>query len=154
MCCNLSGPAGACGDSETGLRSRKERPWCPADEPFFRHAVLSVAYSARQNTEEVTLVTLTQATARPTLNPLGRGLEVVRADLCSYLVLNLLYYGLVLLRIVSPAGVSWTKPAGGLFVWLRLPAGADSRAMLQLALKENLAFVPGARTQPTTRFCA
>ncbi|HLF03169.1 MAG TPA: PLP-dependent aminotransferase family protein [Anaerolineales bacterium] len=40
-------------------------------------------------------------------------------------------------------GVTWTHPAGGLFLWLRLPPGGDSAELLKEALKENVAFVPG-----------
>jgi DNA-binding transcriptional MocR family regulator len=43
-----------------------------------------------------------------------------------------------------PAGVSWTHPQGGLFVWVTLPAGVDAAALLQRSLKEaGVAFVPG-----------
>jgi len=41
------------------------------------------------------------------------------------------------------SGVSWSHPQGGLFLWLRLPEGMDSRRLLEAALKENVAFVPG-----------
>ncbi len=40
-------------------------------------------------------------------------------------------------------GVTWTHPQGGLFLWLRLPKGANSKTLLEEALKENVAFVPG-----------
>lgn len=44
----------------------------------------------------------------------------------------------------SPSwGVTWTRPAGGLFLWMRLPKGMDSRRLLEAALKEQVAFVPG-----------
>jgi 2-aminoadipate transaminase len=42
-----------------------------------------------------------------------------------------------------PLGASWTHPAGGLFVWLRLPEEMDSEALLQRALQRDVAFVPG-----------
>jgi DNA-binding transcriptional MocR family regulator len=43
-----------------------------------------------------------------------------------------------------PAGVSWTHPQGGLFVWMTLPEGIDAAALLQRSLKEaGVAFVPG-----------
>ena len=44
-----------------------------------------------------------------------------------------------------PQGVAWTRPAGGLFVWLTLPEGHDGAALLERSLAEaGVAFVPGA----------
>lgn len=44
-----------------------------------------------------------------------------------------------------PPGVSWTRPEGGMFVWLTLPEGLDGAAMLEQSLaSERVAFVPGA----------
>lgn len=44
-----------------------------------------------------------------------------------------------------PNSVRFSTPRGGMFVWLTLPDGMDSRALLEKALKEEkLAFVPGA----------
>lgn len=43
-----------------------------------------------------------------------------------------------------PEGVTWTRPEGGLFVWLTLPERLDAAELLQRALDEaNVAFVPG-----------
>lgn len=43
-----------------------------------------------------------------------------------------------------PAGVHWTRPEGGMFVWLTLPEGLDAADLLARALAgEKLAFVPG-----------
>lgn len=43
-----------------------------------------------------------------------------------------------------PEGVSWTRPEGGLFLWVRLPEGMDAGAMLKVALEEEaVAYVPG-----------
>ncbi len=41
-------------------------------------------------------------------------------------------------------GVTWNRPAGGMFLWLRLPAGMDALALLPRAVEHNVAFVPGA----------
>jgi 2-aminoadipate transaminase len=43
-----------------------------------------------------------------------------------------------------PAGVGWTRPQGGLFLWVTLPPGTEAAALLPLALAEKVAFVPGA----------
>lgn len=42
-----------------------------------------------------------------------------------------------------PPGVTWTRPEGGLFLWVRLPEGLDAGALLQAALAEGVAYVPG-----------
>lgn len=43
-----------------------------------------------------------------------------------------------------PKGVSWTKPEGGMFVWMTLPAHMDGAELLAEALKTHrIAFVPG-----------
>ena len=45
----------------------------------------------------------------------------------------------------APAGVAWTKPEGGMFVWIELPEGIDGTDLLARAIKEaNVAFVPGS----------
>jgi 2-aminoadipate transaminase len=47
-----------------------------------------------------------------------------------------------------PTGVQWTRPQGGLFLWVTLPAGLDSATLLQEALAAKVAFVPGAAFFP------
>lgn len=48
-----------------------------------------------------------------------------------------------------PEEARWTRPAGGLFLWLTLPEGLDSTALLKTALaEERVAFVPGASFYP------
>ena len=43
-----------------------------------------------------------------------------------------------------PEGVSWTKPEGGMFVWVTLPEALDGAELLAAALAdEKVAFVPG-----------
>ncbi len=42
-----------------------------------------------------------------------------------------------------PVGTSWTVPAGGFFVWVTLPPGLDSHAMLPRAVTARVAYVPG-----------
>ncbi|HYX78422.1 MAG TPA: PLP-dependent aminotransferase family protein [Solirubrobacterales bacterium] len=43
-----------------------------------------------------------------------------------------------------PEQATWTRPGGGLFVWATLPAYIDTSDLLAKALRENVAFVPGA----------
>lgn len=43
-----------------------------------------------------------------------------------------------------PEGVDWTRPEGGMFVWLTLPLGMDGAALLARSLDTvRVAFVPG-----------
>lgn len=43
-----------------------------------------------------------------------------------------------------PEGVSWNRPEGGMFLWVDLPSQIDSMELLQAAIAEHVAFVPGA----------
>ncbi|MEV6303753.1 PLP-dependent aminotransferase family protein [Actinoplanes sp. NPDC051861] len=47
------------------------------------------------------------------------------------------------LHDLMPAGTTWTRPAGGLFVWATLPEGLDSKAMMPRAIAARVAYVPG-----------
>ena len=38
----------------------------------------------------------------------------------------------------------WTPPAGGMFLWLELPAHVDASKLLDAALAAAVAYVPGA----------
>ncbi|MBC8248334.1 MAG: PLP-dependent aminotransferase family protein [Anaerolineales bacterium] len=42
-----------------------------------------------------------------------------------------------------PPGVTWTRPEGGLFLWVQLPEHVDASEFLNVALQEKVAFVPG-----------
>jgi 2-aminoadipate transaminase len=42
-----------------------------------------------------------------------------------------------------PAGARWTRPEGGMNVWLRLPDPLDAEDLLPRARKEGVAYVPG-----------
>ncbi|NJF24774.1 PLP-dependent aminotransferase family protein [Thermococcus sp. Bubb.Bath] len=42
-----------------------------------------------------------------------------------------------------PEGIRWTKPNGGMFVWVTLPEGIDSKLMLEKAVSKGVAYVPG-----------
>lgn len=51
---------------------------------------------------------------------------------------------LAALEAEMPAGTHWTRPAGGLFVWLTLPEGMDAEALIEAAVEAGVAYVPGA----------
>jgi 2-aminoadipate transaminase len=48
------------------------------------------------------------------------------------------------LNTYFPAGATWSEPQGGLFCWATLPGYIDTTDLLAKALRENVAFVPGA----------
>ena len=43
-----------------------------------------------------------------------------------------------------PPGCEWQLPQGGMFFWVRLPAGLDAMALLPRAVAAGIAYVPGA----------
>lgn len=55
---------------------------------------------------------------------------------------------LALMEKHFPPGVTWTRPKGGLFLWVRLPEGMDSTALLERAIEQKVAFVPGSAFYP------
>lgn len=42
-----------------------------------------------------------------------------------------------------PDGVKWTKPQGGLFLWIKLPETCNAKELLVKAVEKKVAFVPG-----------
>lgn len=46
-------------------------------------------------------------------------------------------------REMAGLGVTWNRPAGGMFLWVRLPPGMSATALLPRAVAKNVAFVPG-----------
>jgi DNA-binding transcriptional MocR family regulator len=47
------------------------------------------------------------------------------------------------LRTHMPDGAEWTVPQGGFYVWVTLPEGFDTAAMLPRAVSARVAYVPG-----------
>jgi 2-aminoadipate transaminase len=43
-----------------------------------------------------------------------------------------------------PESVSWTRPEGGMFIWVTLPKSIDASKLLDQAIAARVAFVPGA----------
>jgi len=57
----------------------------------------------------------------------------------------------VMLRAIErefPPGVRWTRPRGGLFLWVTLPAHVGARDVLARCLERDVAFVPGGSSFP------
>ena len=47
-----------------------------------------------------------------------------------------------------PEGTTWTRPQGGLFLWLRLPEGCNATELFPIAVEEKVAYVPGEPFYP------
>ncbi len=50
-----------------------------------------------------------------------------------------------------PAEVRWTRPEGGFFVWVELPAFLDTGTLLAEAVEHGVTFVPGSAFYPDGR---
>ncbi len=53
-------------------------------------------------------------------------------------------YMLDALQAHFPSDAQWTRPQGGMFIWVTLREGLDATVLLQSAIARNVAFVPGA----------
>ena len=47
-----------------------------------------------------------------------------------------------------PAGVKWTHPEGGMFIWVTFPDDVDTDAILVRAVENKVAFIPGSKFYP------
>ena len=47
------------------------------------------------------------------------------------------------LEVCAPAGLSWDLPAGGYYLWCRLPKGISARKLLEETKTERVVFMPG-----------
>uniref|UniRef100_A0A7C4U9J0 PLP-dependent aminotransferase family protein n=1 Tax=candidate division WOR-3 bacterium TaxID=2052148 RepID=A0A7C4U9J0_UNCW3 len=50
-----------------------------------------------------------------------------------------------------PEGIKWTKPQGGLFLWVILPEHIDTYQLLEKAVELKVAYVPGSPFYPDGR---
>lgn len=55
---------------------------------------------------------------------------------------------LAALERYAPPGIAWKRPEGGMFIWLELPEHIDTTALLERALRQDVAFVPGSAFYP------
>jgi 2-aminoadipate transaminase len=51
---------------------------------------------------------------------------------------------LAALRTYFPKEAHWNAPRGGMFIWVTLPKHVDCTKLLEKAIANNIAFVPGA----------
>lgn len=47
-------------------------------------------------------------------------------------------------HLSGPDGITWTRPEGGLFLWISAPPGVDTMALFHEAVQFKVAFVPGS----------
>ncbi len=47
-----------------------------------------------------------------------------------------------------PEGVKWTRPEGGMFLWVTLPTSINTTEMMMEAVAEKVAYVPGVSFYP------
>ncbi len=47
-----------------------------------------------------------------------------------------------------PPGSSWTRPAGGFYIWVTLPPGIYAASLLMAAIERRVAYVPGTAFYP------
>jgi len=108
--------------------------WVAAPLPVIRRLVLikqaSDLHSA--SLSQMVMHEVVQETLPKALGPIRRAYRARRDAM------------LVALAAEMPPGVAWTRPQGGMFIWLTLPEGIDAAALLQRAIAEaRIAFVPG-----------
>lgn len=48
-----------------------------------------------------------------------------------------------------PESVTWTKPEGGMFIWVTLPEGMNGDELFEAAKAEKVCFIPGSKFYPT-----
>jgi len=48
-----------------------------------------------------------------------------------------------------PSTVTWTKPEGGIFIWLTLPEDVNADDLFLLAKEQKVSFIPGSKFYPT-----
>jgi len=52
------------------------------------------------------------------------------------------------LEACMPGGVRWTRPDGGMFIWVTADDRIDTDLLLERALKNKVAFIPGSKFYP------
>ncbi|MER6622453.1 PLP-dependent aminotransferase family protein [Streptomyces sp. NPDC000931] len=86
----------------------------------------------------------------PTVNQLAAARYLADNDLDAHVARVAAAYGarrdamLAGLPTALPAGSTWTRPEGGMFLWVRLPEPYDTTALLPDVVRHDVAYVPGA----------
>ncbi|WP_328449632.1 PLP-dependent aminotransferase family protein [Streptomyces sp. NBC_00386] len=86
----------------------------------------------------------------PTVNQLAAARYLADRDLDSHVAQVAAVYRerrdamLAGIAAALPAGSTWTRPQGGMFLWARLPERYDTTALLRPVVDQGVAYVPGA----------
>ncbi|MEV6106688.1 PLP-dependent aminotransferase family protein [Streptomyces sp. NPDC051940] len=86
----------------------------------------------------------------PTVNQLAAARYLADRDLDAHVARVAAAYGerrdamLAGLPDALPRGSVWNRPEGGMFLWVRLPDGHDTTALLPEVVRHDVAYVPGA----------
>lgn len=52
------------------------------------------------------------------------------------------------ISVLFPEGTQWTRPEGGMFIWVTLPAGVSAEELLEATLPHGVVFAPGRSFYP------
>ncbi|TFH86446.1 PLP-dependent aminotransferase family protein [Billgrantia azerbaijanica] len=106
-----------------------------ADEPLIAKLV-QVKQAADLHTPSFTQQVVHEIVSQGFLKEHIPGIRALYAERCGAM--------LAALERHMPRGVHWNRPEGGMFIWVTLPEVLDSTALLGEAIRERVAFVPGA----------
>lgn len=120
---------------------------------------LGWAVASGEILERLGLLKLAADTQSSTLNMAATSSYLSRYDIEAHIADALPVYRrkrdlmLATMQQTFPAQVTFTRPEGGLFIWVTFPTGFDAEAFLldELVPKAKVAFVPGATFFPVTQ---
>jgi DNA-binding transcriptional MocR family regulator len=124
-----------CGTFSKTLTPGLRIGWVCAAEPIVRRLVL-IKQASDLNTSNINQMVM---------HKLAEGTYARQVQMARDLYKGRRTAMLAALEAHMPVGVTWTKPEGGLFIWVTLPAHMNGSALLKRAVDEvNVAFVPGS----------
>lgn len=123
-----------CGSFSKTLAPGLRVGWVVAAEPVIRKLVL-VKQAADLHSSTINQMVIGEVAEEV----FGAQVELVRATYSARRD-----HMLAALGAAMPAGVEWSRPEGGMFVWVTLPKGMDGADLLSRAIRDyRVAFVPG-----------
>jgi 2-aminoadipate transaminase len=108
--------------------------WIAAKSLFYRKLVV-LKQGSDLHTSTLNQMQVSASMERPDFEERIAGIARVYADRRAALTRAL--------EREMPEGTSFTRPKGGLFLWVEFPAGIDARELLRRCLEDGVAFVPG-----------